>query len=112
MSAISAKVTGYSQPCQQACIRFIPGDLFRLTFGPDANPRPCPPASLRYRAATVREPVLYSTSRGALYPFFATTEYFIGLPFSSTIRSGSFVAGFTNCTVIFRNFPSLARFVD
>ena len=54
----------------------------------------------------------YSTSRGALYPVLATTEYFIGLPFASTIRSGSFVAGFTSCTVILRNFPSLARFDD
>ena len=92
------RITIVSTRFSPPSIGLIRHDLFCLTIRANSAFRPARKG--------------YSTSRGALYPVFATIVYFIGLPFSSTIRKGSFVAGFTSCTVIFRNFPSFARFVD
>ena len=77
-------------------------------------PRPQPAANARPTRIASARPMCrpaYSTSRGAVYPAFAITWYLIGFPFSSVTFSGSFVAGFTNSTFSFRNFPSRAWFV-
>ena len=88
------KVTESKPDCQTICNPLKRDEIEFLTSGE---------RSLKLPVRTTRP---YSTSRGAVYPAFARIVYLISLPFSSLIGSGSFVAGFTNSTLIFRNLPS------